>query len=227
MSATLSKYERWIREVLKERCPDIVEPVYQTISAYDRIVESPSHELPADDLAVIKESASSHRRPLYEFATNLMADLAATKPEAQIAVLDMIRNRKWQVRFNAILCLCKATPRDLIHQVLSTGLKDASCRVRAKAADWALTLRFRDAIPNLSVALENESDDGTRRTIEFSLRLLRDGYILEPAHDEGFYLTLPYKGGISSEYIADAELRERDPETLIAERKVRLDNRAY
>jgi hypothetical protein len=63
--------------------------------------------------------------------------------------------------------------------------------------------------------------------MEFALRLLRDGYILTRADDEGYYLTVPYERGVSSKFITEEELKQHDLDTLVRQRQEDLDRRGF
>jgi hypothetical protein len=73
--------------------------------------------------------------------------------------------------------LGKETPSDIVDEILKASLKDKRARVRRKAADWAGTLRNKRLVSDLEAALSIEKDKKARSTMEFELRLLRDGYI--------------------------------------------------
>src|SRR5205823_314602 len=140
-------------------------------------------------LAPIVNAASSSRVPLYENATSLLSELTEHFPAACDAVANMAQATRSRVRFNAILCLGRSTPPSLTLQILRQCLRDKSARVRLKAADWAGRLRLRKIVPDLEEAAARERNANARRTIEFELKLLRDGYILEPGSDEGLMIT--------------------------------------
>ena len=50
----------------------------------------------------------------------------------------MAKQSNWQYRFNALLCLGPATPKDFATRLVQALLTDASSRVRGKAAEQAL-----------------------------------------------------------------------------------------
>jgi len=177
MASIHDKYDSWFATYLEPRYPELVAPLRAALDAYDRIQRQ--KRIDSADLQPIVDVARSHRRPLYENASNLLEALTADHREARDAVAEMAKDRKAQVRFNAIICLGRRTPREFCVNLLCQALSDKSARVRQKAADWAQRLDLSEIVPDLERALSNETHAGAKRTIEFGLRLMRDGYILD------------------------------------------------
>jgi hypothetical protein len=121
------------------------------------------------------------------------------------------------VRFNAILCLKKATPLDFTLRLIRQGLRDKSANVRGKAADWAGRLRIRQVVSDLEAALAVEKNKKARETIEFELRLLRDGYILTQETDGTFCVTAFTPNGCGSRWFKGPEIEQRGMEAIVAE----------
>jgi hypothetical protein len=168
-------------------------------------------------LVPIVEAASSSRRPLYENATQLLSKLTGKFSEAREAVESMAMDPRSYVRFNAILCLGKLTPATFTAQLLRQGLRDKSANVRRKAADWTGRLRTRELVPDLETAAAQEKNAKVKVTIEFELKLLRDGYIKEPSSDNGFDVTTHTDDGIRSRWVSGSELRKRGINAIVKE----------
>ena len=131
------------------------------------------------------------------------------------AILAMSQSSKAHIRFNAILCLGKSTPSDIVEKVLKTGLLDKSSRVRIKAADWIGRLRKTEFVPELTAALAIERNAKARATIEFSLRLLRDGYILKSAPGGRHNITVfGEEGGIRCSRVSQETLNKHGIEEI-------------
>jgi hypothetical protein len=185
------------------------------INAFDTVLDE--NRLDATLLAPIVEAASSSRRPLYENATGFLGKLTAEYALARESVERMALDARSHVRFNAILCLKKATPLDFTFRLIRQGLRDKSANVRGKAADWAGRLRIREFVPDLEAAFTAEQNAKAKQVIEFELRLLRDGYILETAPDDGYNVTAFSSNGIGSRWVASSELEQRGIQDIIAE----------
>src|SRR5262249_42283979 len=168
-------------------------------------------------LAPIVEAASSSRRPLYENATSFLGKLTAEHRLARESVERMAADARSHVRFNAILCLKKAMPLEFTLRLIRQGLRDRSANVRGKAADWAGRLRVREVVPDLEAALAAEKNAKAKQTIEFELRLLRDGYILEENKDGTFCVTAFTPNGCGSRYFQRTEIEQRGIEGIVAE----------
>jgi hypothetical protein len=191
------------------------------IDAFDSIQRN--RRITPELLAPIVEAASSSRGPLFENATRFLGQLTGQFAQACDAVEGMAQNPRSHVRFNAIISLHKSTPLPLTLRILRRGLRDKSARVRAKAADWAGMLRLREIIPDLEEATARERHEETQRTMEFELKLLRDGYILEPGPNDGFNVTTFCRVGITSRWISRSELEQRGVDAVAAEMAAKPD----
>jgi hypothetical protein len=207
MLSTRQQFDPWLRDVLQPRYPELVAPLVAAIEALD--LYRSGTPLTEKLLQPIVAAASSSRRPLYENATSFLGSITETQSLAIEAVVKMSKSKDATLRFNAILCLKECTPSDVTLQILRQALIDKSSRVRKKAADWAGRLRLKTLVPELESAAAIEQHTGTRTTILFELRLLRDGYILDPAAPNGFYVTTRTKGGVASRFVSSSELESR------------------
>ena len=120
-------------------------------------------------------------------------------------------------RFNAIICLCSVTPSEFSVSLVRNGLSDKSSRVRTKAADWALRLRLTDVIPDLEQSLAVESHTATKRTITFSLGLLRDGYLLDDNDSDVVSVTVPTSGGIIGRLVSRDDIDTKGIRAVVSE----------
>jgi hypothetical protein len=215
MTSAREKYEPWLRDFLRKRYPELESPLRAAIEAFDSIEQR--QQIDGELLRPIVEAASSSRRPLSENATSLLGKLTERYGEARDAVAKMSKNTRSHVRFNAILCLCKSTPLLFSLDLIRRGLRDTSARVRAKAADWAGRLRAQEVVLDLEQALAQETIESARSTIEFELKLLRDGYILEPDQDDGFQVTTHSHDGVAGRWIKRSELEQRGIHAIVAD----------
>jgi hypothetical protein len=160
-------FEPWIESYLRKRFPELELPLLNAVRAYDAV----EADLGVDPtlLKPLLEAASNARVPLYENATELLGALAVNHEAARQAVIEMASNSKAQVRFNAILCVNESAPRSFALQIVRNRLYDNSARVREKAADWAYRCRLNELVPDLTVALEQESSANAKSCIRFAL----------------------------------------------------------
>jgi hypothetical protein len=213
-SAT-DRLEVWIQESLRPCHPNLEQPLRAAIQAFDTIQER--KRISPELLDVIVDAASSSSIPLYETVTGLLSELTGLFVEAQDALLAMANHSCRQVRFNAILCIGESTPRSLSVQILRQGLYDRSAKVRVKAADCIGRMRLRELIPDLEEASRVETNAKAKATMEFELKLLLDGYILERNSDSTLDLTVRIKGGIVGRPVSELELKQRGIEAIVAD----------
>jgi hypothetical protein len=216
MSSTRKRYEPWLRDHARPRFPELVPAVLAAIKAFDTIRQKrrASPEL----LAPIVTAASSPRVPLFDTGTTFLSELTRRFAEARDEVAAMADHPRSHVRFNAILCLSESTPLPLKFQVVRRALQDKSASVREKAADMAGLLRLREVVPDLEAAAVRERNTKVKETIEFELKLLQDGYILEPDSDGGFHVTTHQRdGGTAGRWVSRSELKRRGVNAIVAE----------
>jgi hypothetical protein len=211
-----ARLKPWIDDYLRIRAPELVEPFIKALSSYDTVQNS--GRLLPENLESIVTAASSSRRPLLEGITDYLGFLSRDWPEARESILEMSRSKYSHVRFNAILCLWKETPAEIINEVLKRSLSDKSARVRGKAADWMGRLRYRYLLPELGMALTAEKSQGTREAMQFEFSLLSDGYILTSMADGQLSLTVHTdNGGCRSAYFDKEKLDKTGVEALAAD----------
>jgi hypothetical protein len=163
------------------------------------------------------EAASDKRAAVYEIGSSILGDLATIDDRALGAVKEMSRSRLAHIRHNAVLCIAEETPKDVARNVMRELLADKSSRVRSKAADWSGRMRARELLPDLAQALLSETNTETRKIMSNELRLLRDGYVAEPAGD-GTAITVCTSSGTRITKWARSDLvQERGIEAIAKE----------
>jgi hypothetical protein len=210
------RFQPWVEKSLRPRFPELEAPLMAAVDAFDLVQRT--DELLPQRLRPILDAVSSSRRGLYENTCEFMQILSAKWPEANEAIVAMSQSTKAHVRFNAILCLGDSTPGTTVERILKSGLLDKSSRVRRKAADWICRLRKTEFVPELAIAQSSEPDAKVRSGMEFSLRLLRDGYILRPG-ESGFYelTVLRDDGSVIGTSVKDETLRTRGVDAIASE----------
>lgn len=219
MAMSRDRYESWIASRLEPRFPELVAPLRAALDALERIRIQERTD-PAD-LRSLVDLLRSPRRPLYENGADLIRELTADRAEVRDAVAELASDKKAHVRFNAILCLSDVTPPEFSVMILRQALLDGSARVRQKVADWALRLKLAELTPDLERASLKEKRAATKKTIDFSLRLLRDGYVVEEASGDSVSITVPRNGSIVGRYFSRAEFEAKGGAALAAEMRNR------
>jgi hypothetical protein len=76
--------------------------------------------------------------------------------------------------------LTKGTPVEITDRILKALLPDKSSRVRWKAGEIADRLARVNLVPDIAAVLAVEQHERTLRSLELSLRMLRDGVWVRP-----------------------------------------------
>ena len=198
-------FERWR--------PDLLERANRAIDAYNQIVDSKkfTHEA----LESVLSAAASDRRHLRGLASDLLGKLATKYSEVREAIIALQKDRRWGPRFTALCCLNRNLPPEFMIDRRRAGLVDKSSEVRAKAGDQAMTFDLKAVIPDLGHAVATESDDAVRESLEFSLPLLRDGYLIRDDGSDSICVTVRAIG-IASARIDRSVLQSRPIEEIVA-----------
>lgn len=203
--------------------PDLVPAFDAALDAYERVRQS--GKLSDDDLETIVFAACSKRSLLWESFVGKLASLGEFFEEARNAVWIMANDRYANVRLNAMTCLTDNTPRDFAVKLLTYGLDDKSCRVRQKAADFALRIEIWQVLPAIKDALQRESHSKTRATMEYAVGLLGEGFYVMP--NEGFknvcvvYRCMNQAVRISTRDFSKQEVEEHGLDALTAKLNIR------
>ena len=182
-------------------------------SAYDAVRRD--RKLTPKRLQTIVNGASNKKMIVWANSSDLLELLSYEYREAAVAILEMSKSRHGHVRFSALCSLGRKTPPDIVDAVIRSGLTDKSSRVRWKAADKAHSLRRKNLVPDITSALQREPNDKTRSTIEFELKLLRDGYILEQEADGRYDLVVSYDGGIKCRSVSAKEMKAQGIDSIV------------
>lgn len=212
MPTTRELLDPWLWDYLQWKCPELRPAMQATLKAIER--EEP---ITPPLLAPLVEAVATTRRCLLECAACFLSELTGRYEAACDAVARMARDTRSEVRLGAILCLGKRTPRPLVLAVVQQGLRDTSARVRRKAADWAVRLRLHELLPDLQSAARREGDEKAARVMDFALKLLREGRLIEPQPGGTFAVVAYGCDGIVSRLVPRRELRWRGLEAIVAE----------
>ena len=214
MTTYRERYDSYLRE-LGETHPQDAPVMRAAIDAFDAI--QAGDRVTQRLLEPIVKAASDSRKTLFDIPVGFLDQLTGAHDEARQAVSEMAENKRSFTRFNAITCIGKSAPKSFKLDLLRQGLRDKSSRVRAKAADWAGRHRLKELVPELEQALAAEKNDKARATIEFELRLLRDGYILKTGKDGTVWVTAHSPNGISGRCVEQSEIDQRGIDAIVAE----------
>jgi HEAT repeat protein len=169
-------YRTWIREHLAE--PKKQRLAIRALDAYDRIENADG--IAASDIILIVHAASCPFVRVWEIGVELLNRLGVRHEEARNAILNMLRDRKAAVRFQAIAMLgLSELPHPFAASLIQLGLCDRSYQVRGTAAEAACQLGFAELIADLEASLTTEQHAVARQSLEVAVALLRDGYLVQ------------------------------------------------
>lgn len=209
------EYEHWIQQYLKPRFPELVKEFRACLNGYERIKSN--NRVDERSLNAILRAAYSPRAPLLNTAIFFLGELSEHYPEVNKAIVAMSNNRHWYVRCHAILSLGQETPNDIVLAILKKGLQDRSASVRRVAAWQVQSLRVSKLIPDLEDQLAIEPHPGTKHSLDFHLRLLRDGYVLEYRDGEPPFLWIPTSDGMRGCYVSQEDIDTKGIQVILAE----------
>jgi hypothetical protein len=210
---THAEDEPWPLPLLRAQ-RDALEPqLLQALSAYDSIVQKQAVD--SITLGPIVRAACDSRVVVHENATGLLAHLTAEFEVARGAVTEMSKQRSWQSRFSALLSLGTGTPEKLSERIVRALLFDKSARVREKAAEQALRLGLRGLLDVLQEVASTESDATVLNGLEFSIAMLKDGYVVKRGGGDGIWVAVWNGNGAVGSWYSHPDFERRGlPEIL-------------
>jgi hypothetical protein len=207
-------YEQWIQDYLKPRYPELVRDFRACLNGYERI--KTNNRVDKRSLNSVFRAACSPRAPLFNTATGFLRELSAYSPEANEVILAMAADKHWYVRCHALLSLGQETPSDIVRVILQKSLQDQSSSVRGLAARKAQFLRVSKVIPDLENQLAIEPHPGTKYSIDFHLRLLRDGYFLERKDGDYILVWIPTNDGMVGRMVSQEDVDTKGINAIIS-----------
>jgi len=124
---------------------------------------------------------------------------------------------KAHARFAALCSTTTHTQAEVLRAVVQRGLMDKSARVRWKAADRADRLECRDLLPDIERAIEAERNRKTRQTLQYHLRMLRDGYIAKDQADGRVSIWIRTPQGSSGHDVDADAIKKKGIAAVVAE----------
>ena len=196
------EFADWLKLVLK-RHPDVKRPLLAAIDAYESCRKRKT--ITREMLAPIVSAALSNRAALWGSSTDFLAELTWKHRAAREAVQEMAASRDGKARFNAVLSVGRGAPRGFRVAVLRPLIADRSSEVRWRAAESAVWVHdLPELLPDLERALASETNRKAKQTIDWAVRIMRDGYIAEREPDGQWRLTYRGEEGECATFWVDA-----------------------
>ncbi|MGE5415423.1 MAG: HEAT repeat domain-containing protein [Acidobacteriota bacterium] len=99
-------------------------------------------------------------------------------PEAELLLKCLSDDRSAQIRFNAVTILLSRPCDSVIRYVVNKCATDKSSKVRRKVPDVCNRLNLINMLPILESQWIVEEDNAVKESLNYSIRLLRDGFVL-------------------------------------------------
>lgn len=216
MGTERARFEDWLnKEFRGPRNAKLEAELFKTVDAFDEIIET--GVIRPAQLKTLVNGASHPSRLLWTNVVDFLGRLSNQYHEVTDAIIEMSKSPKSNIRFSAICSLHKKTPTQIIDDVLKAGITDKSASVRWRAAQTALDLDRKNLVPEITKALSIERNANAKTSIEFSLLLLRDGYIVRSEKDGRIPVTVQCERGTISRRVPMAEFRKKGIEAIASE----------
>jgi hypothetical protein len=215
MGTQREHYEQWFASRRGPRNAADEGAALQAADAYDAMERAGMLSRP--QLDVLVAAAGNPHRLVWNCAVDLLKKILHRWPEVADTIGAMMNDRSATARFSAMCCVKAFMPAPLAERMIRAGLSDKSGQVRWKAAEAANRLGRTDLLPLLERAVAAEKSGRTRDSLEHSLRMLRDGYILDPMGDGTYTLWIDTPQGSVGKSVTEEELKSKGISCLIVD----------
>lgn len=214
MGAQRDHYERWFAKRRGPRNTADEAVALRAADAYDamRSQGEPSRT----QLDVLVKVAGNPHGLVWNCAVDLLSKSLHEWPEVADTIAAMMRERSSTTRFVAMCCVKEHMPAQVARDMIQAGLSDKSGQVRWKAGEAANRLKCVEFVPLLETVAAKEKAGRTRRSLEHSLRMLRDGYILNSMRDGSYSLWIDTACGSIGRSFTEAEVTSKGVDALVA-----------
>ena len=213
MGAQRDHYEQWFAKRRGPRNGADEAAALKAAGAYDAMKEQDKASRPRLDILVA--AAGNPHRLVWNCAAHLLSKSLRDWPEVAETIAEMMLARSSTTRFSAMCCVQDHMPPQVAREMIQAGLSDKSGQVRWKAGEASNRLKFVEFVPLLERIAAKERPGRTRRSLEHSLRMLRDGYILNSMGDGTYSLWIDTPRGSTGKSVSEAELKSKGVEALV------------
>ncbi len=162
---------------------------------------------------------------MWESAVEWVRQLASDHTNVQQEIRKIAGDPLAGVRFSALCCVTRRSPRAFQLEMLLPALNDRSSRVRSKAVDVLSRLQISEAIPNIKARRDIEQNLKVKRVIDYELPLLSYGFVAKPVAG-GIDLTVKGTGGTVLRFVSQKEIDEHGIPTIVKKAQEKLNEDA-
>jgi hypothetical protein len=204
-------YREWFQRLPKMPAGRLA-PAHAAVDAFEAIERK--RQITAADLAPLVAAARSPYTAVNNTGCNLLVELADRHPAARQCLVQLARDKRAVVRFSAVYAVGMVLGKGfylsepLRREIVERALGDRSTLVRRTAIEQAETFGFKDLLPRLEAMQRTETNDDVLKALAKHIPLLRDGFLLEPSGQGGYFLWVRLPGSLSGTGIARADYSE-------------------
>ena len=140
---------------------------------------------------------------------------------------ELLNSTKANERFSIVTALKSCVPKSLLREMIRQALNDKSARVREMAASRADSLELEELVPDLQSRLALEEHPRVKKTLEFSVAMLRDGYFFRWRADGTPTVTIRTKRGWEIPRITERDIEAGRLKSIIARAKAKAAKERY
>jgi len=216
MESQRQRHENFLARRNRAEQPENVETLLLVCDACDSAIET--GVLSETALRTFMDGACCSALLVWQNSVDLLRLLESKGFDLGRAFLEMSNSASASSRFAALCCLSRKTQRTVVDEILIKSIADKSSKVRCKAASAAMTFRKRWLVNAIAATLAAEKNQKARLSLDFSLALLRDGYILKQHSATHLSVTVPTAGNaITSRLVSVADLNAKGIDALIVQ----------
>ncbi|WP_146151684.1 hypothetical protein [Ahniella affigens] len=167
-----------------------------------------------EELARLEGFCADRSSMLRDWATQVVGALGRIIPAAAELLQKLAGHGRAEVGISAVGALHFSDNLELFASVVSSGLRHKSHKVRILAACKIQTFGMRNLVGQLQDAIGRETNAEARGSLESSLRLLLDGYLVKQLENGEVYVTVSVGKAFRSQLFSPEEFRQLGIEAI-------------
>jgi hypothetical protein len=174
-SITTAQHRAWLRDAIPDHANRRL--ALAALAAFDRISEAGA--VKNSDMSAIARAASSRFKPVWVIGTDILVRVATKYREGQNAIRHILMHGPANARFQVTDSITSELPKQFTGEIIRMAFRDKGSKVRDKAVEICSHLRLKEMVPELKDMLVKEQNRTVRETLEFSIAMLQEGYLLK------------------------------------------------
>jgi hypothetical protein len=177
-----------------------------------------NQKLNPSNLKIIEEGIKASWDEVYYYhAGSYLCLLSHYFPEAVELFYRLANDRNWKVRKNTVKLLKLRPQIEVIDKITSLALHDKSRQVVLSAFESADRFKITELIPEMENIYKNEKVEKYKKSMDYYLSLLKDGYYLHEESDPKFITIKTEFNSLETASITDEELHKKGIKKIVEE----------